>query len=235
MGTDSERRAAEELAARIDLLELTLLEVVTALGLLVGELAGRDDLALSQPAVVEQALESGWQTLIGRVPHAPGRQADAAWSDPHELQQVGPPALLRAMGDTGAATGAIYAVWPERREATLVAFAGYPPGVIDQFRVVALDSDLPVAAAARSRHPIWFAERGDILGRYPDLRAAHEQTEEALGRAGVQGAVVPVVAQGRVAAVVVVGFTLESASASSDRLRAVQERIVRVLTGESPD
>jgi hypothetical protein len=58
----------------------------------------------------------------------------------------------------------------------------------------------------RSGHPLWFHERGEILARYPALRDAHEQTESAIGRLGVQGAVIPMTVEGRVVALLLIGF-----------------------------
>ena len=225
------------LATRLAQLELTLLEVVTALGMLVGELALRDDLVLTTPEAVEQALERGWQTLVGvPVEHAPPVAGGPAGArglrlvedrEPARLAELAPRALSGAMAETGAAVGAIYAVAADSLE--LLASAGYPQGVMEQFASVPLSADLPVAAVARSRMPLWFAERGEIVDRYPHLLEAHEQTEAAIGQQGVQGAVVPYFVGERVAAVVLVGFGIDAASPDAGRLNAVRQRIERAI------
>src|SRR3954467_9806868 len=88
-----------EVDARLTQLELTLLEVVTALGMLVGELALRDDLVLTTPSEVEEALEHGWQTLVG-VPlpqNVDVIAADAHWAEPVRLAEAAFATLRRAM------------------------------------------------------------------------------------------------------------------------------------------
>lgn len=213
----------EQIAARLAQLELTLLEVVTALGMLVGELALREDLVLTTPGAVEEALEHGWQALVG-VPAAP---AEPAWSGPDRLGELAPTALRRAMEETGAAVGAVYTVGGATLE--LVASEGYPEGVMDDFRRLALDDDLPAAAVARTGRPLWFGERAEIVETYPHLLEAHELTEEAIGDEGAQGAVVPLLDGGRVVAVVLVGFARSGASPDPARLASVRERVVQAL------
>src|SRR4051812_28846564 len=146
----------DRLAARLEALELTLLEVVTALGMLVGELALREDLALEKPEVVEEALERGWQTLFGSTLEAE-LAAVPEWANEERLRQIGPGALAAAMDETGAAVGAVYAVGGG--SARLVTSAGYPPGVMEQFATIPLDADFPVCAAARTATPLWFSQR----------------------------------------------------------------------------
>lgn len=192
--------------ARIARLELAMLELVTALGMLVSELAGRDDLALSSAGEVERALDHGWSTLVGdafrAVEPVPGDLAAIAGSN-----GWAPDALRRAMASTGAAVGAVYEVPEVGGRAMLVASEGYPDEVMEDFRVISLDAELPVSVVARTGRPLWFRERGEIIEQYPHLADAHELTEEALGAPGVQGAVVPLTLGGRVWAVILVGFT----------------------------
>jgi hypothetical protein len=224
-----DRTEVERITSRVAQLELTLLEVVTALGMLVGELALRDDLVLTTPGAVEEALEHGWQSLVG-VPAPQDAEvivADAHWADPERLAEAAPSTLSRAMDDTGAAVGAVYAI--DHDQARLVAHYGYPDGVMEEFDAFGLDADLPVATAARTRRPLWFGERASIVESYPHLREAHEATEVELGQPAVQGAVVPLVAGDGVAAVVILGFTTDRASADASRLRALRERIAAAL------
>src|SRR3954447_48040 len=96
-----DRADVERITNRVAQLELTLLEVVTALGMLVGELALRDDLVLTTPGAVEEALEHGWQALVG----VPAPAAQPGWADPERLAELAPPALHQAMAETGAAVG----------------------------------------------------------------------------------------------------------------------------------
>ncbi len=219
----------QRISSRLTQLELTLLEVVTALGMLVGELALRDDLVLTTPSQVEEALEHGWQTLVG-VPlpqEVDVIAADARWAEPVRLAEAAPGTLRRAMEDTGASVGALYAIRAD--DARLLASFGYPDGVMEAFQTFGLDADLPVANAARTRRPLWFGERRTIVDSYPHLREAHEETEVALGQSAVQGAVVPLVAADRVAAVILLGFTVDRASPDPARLHAVRERIAAAI------
>lgn len=207
---------------RLARLERTLLEVVTALGVLVGELGTRSDLGLQATPLVEDALERGWQTLFGAALEASDlRTPDAAPGA----------ALARAMRRTGAAVGALYAARGPAGPLELVAHAGYPPGVMERFRVVELTDDLPVAAVARTRRPLWFAEREEIVERYPHLRDAHEETELRLARPGVQGAVLPLLDGDRLLSVVIVGFTADAASADARHADAVASTVVQELGG----
>jgi len=224
-----DRADVEQINARVAQLELTLLEVVTALGMLVGELALRDDLVLTTPGAVEEALEHGWQSLVGVPPpqDADVIVADAHWADASRLAEAAPATLRRAMDDTGAAVGAVYAI--EHDQARLVAHLGYPDGVMEDFETFGLDADLPVAMAARTRRPLWFGERAAIVESYPHLRDAHEATEVELGQSAVQGAVVPLVAGDGVAAVVILGFTTARASEEGSRLNALRRRIAAAL------
>ena len=232
------------LAARLERLEGTLLELVTALGMLVSELALRDDLALSKPEEVERALERGWAALTeaGTAPAAlpgpaaRGRRAGHLYEVSEEVAAVAAVedaaarVLRRAMTTTHAAVGAIYHVPVDAEESVLVAYEGYPAEVMESFRVVPHDAPLPVSAVAASGRPLWFEDRDAILDRYPHLRAAHEQTEAALGRAGVQGAVIPLRVDSRVVAVLLVGFTWAGAlDAADDRVRELAEPSARAL------
>ena len=213
---------------RLARLELTLLELVTTLGLLVGDVAERPDVALGRPELVEGALDRAWRALFDPdrpQPSERSRDVVADWAEPARLRRIASDALHEAMADTGAAVGAIYGVADD--EVELVASEGYPPEVMEDYRHVPLDADLPVCAAARSRRPLWFAASTQIVDRYPHLRAAHERTEQTLGLTDVQGAVVPLLAGDRVGAVVILGF---ADSATPRKLDEVRGRIVRAIT-----
>ena len=158
--------------ARIERLELAMLELVTALGMLVSELSGRDDLGLSTVDEVERALDHGWTTLVhdARMTSELEAGRDAAAAPPY-LYEVGEElaavaatggwaedALRQAMAASEAAVGAVYRIVDGR--AVLVASDGYPDEVMAHFRVLPLDADLPVAQVARTGRPLWFHERG---------------------------------------------------------------------------
>src|SRR3954447_8150256 len=169
------------LELRLARLELTLLEVVTAVGMLVGELSLRDDLVLTTPGAVEEALEHGWQALVG-VPQAEdarGITVNERFADDRLLAEAAPAALDRAIADTGAAVGAFYAI--ADGEARLLASTGYPAGVMDAYERFPVTADLPAATVARNGRPLWFGAREQIVETYPHLRDAHEETEAALG------------------------------------------------------
>jgi hypothetical protein len=227
---------AEPVGQRLAQLELTLFDVIAALGMLVGEIASRDDLELTTPAHVEGALGRAWQTLFDPVASGAGLVTGAAmpasrevvpdWADPGRLQTSAAAALEEAVTDTGAAVGAVYAVEADGTS-RLVASLGYPAEVMEQFAVVPRDSELPVAQVARSEQALWFAQRAEIIDRYPHLREAHERTEQAVGRTAVQGAVVPLIARGRIAAVVILGFAED---APAPELAEVRSRVVRSIT-----
>jgi hypothetical protein len=209
-------------------LELTLLEVVTAVGMLVGELGLRNDLVLTTPKAVEEALEHGWQALLGVPEQADvGVTVDSRFADRTRLAEEAPGALAGAVEATGAAVGALYAV--DDAELRLLASVGYPDGVMDAFARFPITSDLPAAAAARAHTPIWFGSREQIVETYPHLRDAHEVTEEALGEVAVEGAVVPIVAAERVIAVAIIGFTQGDDQDDAARFDAVRLRLASSL------
>jgi hypothetical protein len=222
-----ESREPDALELRLARLELTLLEVMTAVGMLVGELAQRDDLVLTTPEAVEEALEHGWQALVG-VPaiEGAGVVVGERFASVGELEAAAPDALRTAVEETGAAVGALYAV--ENGEARLLASAGYPEGVMDAFARFPLSADLPAAVAARTRLPQWFETREEIVESYPHLLDAHEETEAALGERALQGAVVPILSREGTVAVAVVGFT-EPDSRGVSRLEAVRSRLSAAL------
>jgi len=199
---------SEDLEARLARVERTLLEVVTALGMLVGELAQREDLALEQPEFVERALEAGWETLFP----AEGPRRTVAFELPREaaernrLRELAPGALGRAMVETGAIVGAMYEVPRGASELALVASEGYPAAVMAEYLTIPLDADLPAAVVARTGHPLWFGDRSEILARYPHLAQAHATTETAVGIENAMGAVVPLTSEGNVVATLLVGF-----------------------------
>lgn len=232
------------LAARVERLEGTLLELVTALGMLVSELALREDLELAKPGEVERALERGWTALVeagAGMPavsptpvHARRRghlyEVTEEVAAVAEIEDVAARVLRQAMETTHAAVGALYHVPANRTESVLVAYEGYPPEVMAGFRVVPHDAPLPVAAVAASGRPLWFEDRSTILESYPHLEGAHERTEAALGRRGVQGAVIPLTVDARVVAVLLVGFTGGGAlEAADERVRELAEASARAL------
>ena len=213
----------DDVSRRLERMEATLLEVVTALGMLVGELALQDTLVLTKAVEVEDALEKGWAALFGSAvdrsdlrepaPAAltPGSGSGALTVEVEpalgsaQLLDVAGPAFVRALYDAGASVGALYEV-VDGRELVLVESAGYPTEVIGQFERFSLDADLPVAEVARSGRPVWFDERRAILETYPELKDAHEQTEAAIGAEGVQGAVIPLQVGGDMQLVLLFGF-----------------------------
>jgi GAF domain len=227
---ESYAHGADELELRLARLELTLLEVMTAVGMLVGELALRDDLALSTAGTVENALEHGWQDLVGARAARETFGVTIAARAVSDFLGTGRSALERAVTDAGAAVGALYDV--RGGEGRLVAAIGYPDDVIDGFAHFPLTADLPAATAVRTRRPIWFGRREQILDQYPHLQTAHEETEAKMGADNVQGAVVPLVAAGEVVAVAIIGFATGEASPDASRLEAVRRRLAASF---SPD
>jgi len=199
-------------SVRLAQLELTLFEVVTALGVLVGHVAATQDEAelTAAPDLVREALERAWETLFesgliaAGLGSAPLDRRDVVpdWAARSRLFALGPDALREAMNETGAAVGALYAISFDDGAGTLVSSEGSPAETIDRFSLI--DPDLPVAAAARTGQPQWLS-----LG--PDL----------------QGAVVPLIAGNRVAAVVSLGFACAGHSPS---LTEARWRIVRAVT-----
>ena len=214
---------SNDVSERLERMEATLLEVVTALGMLVGELAQQDTLVLTKAAEVEEALEKGWAALFGSAVDRSGlREPPPAALTPgssigaltvnvepalasSQLVDLAGPVFVRALYDAGASVGALYEV-VGGRELVLVESAGYPAEVIGQFERFPLDADLPAAEVARSGRPVWFDERRVILETYPELKNAHEQTEAAIGAEGVRGAVIPVQVGGDMQLVLLFGF-----------------------------
>ena len=235
METVAKERRIHSVEQRVEVLETTLLELVTALGMLVSELAERDDLALSKPEEVERALDRGWAVLVEDVPAEQPRPY--LYEVPRDVASIArdtapaAEALRAAMAATGAAVGIVYELPPGGRSARLIAGAGFPDEVLDAYRTVPLDADLPVSTVARTGKPLWFRERGEIVERYPHLLYDHERTEAALGASGMQGAVVPLTVEGRVAAVLLIGFTRAGAIEETESRLTTElaERVARAL------
>jgi hypothetical protein len=226
-----------DVAERLQRVETTLLEVVTALGMLVGELALQDNLVLTKAAEVEGALEKGWAVLFGGVVDRSDLRSEAPSGavvvdvdpllDANRVGRAAGPVFLQAMRDIDASVGALYEV--EGSEVVLVEYSGYPAEVMEQFARFPVDADLPAAAVALSGRPMWFDERAAILETYPDLKDAHERTEAAIGREGIQGAVIPVQV-GDSQLVMLFGFTTgDRRSAGERELSALAARFARRL------
>lgn len=230
-----ERVPEEDVEQRLERVETTLLEVVTALGMLVGELALQDNLVLTKATEVEGALEKGWTALFGGAVERSDLRTEAGAvvvdADPAvaagSIAELARLAFVQALEDADAAVGALYEV--DGDDVSLLEYAGYPAEVMEQFARFSVDADLPAAAVARSGKPLWFDERAQILASYPDLTDAHERTEAALGREAVQGAVIPV-RVGVSHLVVLFGFTTgERVSSDARDLSELGARFARRL------
>ncbi|MDN5747766.1 MAG: SpoIIE family protein phosphatase [Pseudonocardia sp.] len=117
--------------------------------------------------------------------------------------------VLRALT---AADVSVYAVDPDGQHLRLVHRAGLLP-VVDREEVLWLDAAGPVAHAARTREPVWLADRADRLARFPDLVGA-PPGHHAL-------AAIPIVAGDHVVGVLAAGFTTAREFAADERTFAV--------------
>jgi CheY-like chemotaxis protein len=54
---------------------------------------------------------------------------------------------------------------------------GYPPGVVESFGPMRIDSPLPIANALRDARPVWLASLAGVTDEYPQLRPLWEKLE----------------------------------------------------------
>ncbi|MGY1711969.1 SpoIIE family protein phosphatase [Geodermatophilus sp. SYSU D00758] len=92
-------------------------------------------------------------------------------------------AALAAAATAADAAGALAANLREALDASVVAVCtlggdgqlhtididGHSPGWTTQFATIRLSASLPLADAARTRHPVWLPDRQTLLARYPDV------------------------------------------------------------------
>jgi serine phosphatase RsbU (regulator of sigma subunit)/uncharacterized glyoxalase superfamily protein PhnB len=121
--------------------------------------------------------------------------------------------LRHGLPAVGASCGAVLVYDAERDLLTLERAIGYPPGILDHFREIPLDADIPAAVAARTREPVLLRSLSEIDARFP----AMSYVFRSVGRAG---AILPLVSRQRLVGSIV--FVFESDQEFADQqLRAI--------------
>lgn len=99
----------------------------------------------------------------------------------------------------GAGTVGLWLTSEDDDVVSLVGHVGYPEDAFDEVRVLPLGVELPVPEVARRRAPLYYESRAERNERWPELRGFNTVTEA--------GAVLPLMARGRVLGVLGLGFT----------------------------
>ena len=174
-----------------------------------GELAGRAALAISNGLIhqAEQAARQAAETAAFRV---------------ERLQRV-----TRALGSASTRDGVAELVVREGRAAleasgaviaiatpdglTVVASDGYDPNVVDSYRTIPLDSNVPIARVLRDSQPVWLSDLNDARGDA-------EYLEEVIAAStNVSACAVPLLADGSTFGVLGLSFAEPQAFDAEER------------------
>jgi PAS domain S-box-containing protein len=103
--------------------------------------------------------------------------------------------LGEAVESIGVGSGTFYGLEVEGGSLRLLHALGLPAGVVTGYDVVPLEAPLPMAAVVRSGEPEWLETPGDMVRRFPAIRAAQQVSGNQawaalplLGRSGPLGA-----------------------------------------------
>ncbi|WP_371494473.1 SpoIIE family protein phosphatase [Kitasatospora sp. NBC_00374] len=104
----------------------------------------------------------------------PGRAAEAGEpaSVAAEREDALVAAVVKALGETGAHAGSVFLRSRDGRSIVLTASCGASPSLLGGWRLIPVNSPIPVAAAYRSGRTIHLADAGETMRRYPQLAVA---------------------------------------------------------------
>jgi len=94
----------------------------------------------------------------------------------------------------------------------LLAGIGFEPGRLDRLTEMPLDVPLPAAVAARTRTPLWYPTRDELLAAFPNLRASVMPADELQAVAAM-----PLLSRGRLIGTMAVSFAHEHVFDSDER------------------
>ncbi|MEV4611557.1 SpoIIE family protein phosphatase [Kitasatospora sp. NPDC049258] len=81
-------------------------------------------------------------------------------------------AVVKAVGATGAHAGSVFLRSRDGRSIVLAATCGASPSLLGGWRLIPVNSPIPVAAAYRSGRTVHLADAGETMRRYPQLAVA---------------------------------------------------------------
>ncbi|MFD0350508.1 GAF domain-containing protein [Kitasatospora aburaviensis] len=81
-------------------------------------------------------------------------------------------AVVKAIGETGAHAGSVFLRSRDGRSIVLAATCGPAPSLLGGWRLIPVNSPIPVAAAYRSGRTVHLADAGETARRYPQLAVA---------------------------------------------------------------
>jgi PAS domain S-box-containing protein len=133
----------------------------------------------------------------------------AGLSDAVTPKDVAAVVVRQGVSSLGAAGGAVHAVSADGRSLELLHAEGYPSDLVAQYLQVPIDGDSAIGMVARSREPLYLADRAAIGRAFPQVRP-HQPGERAF--AGL-----PVLVDGVPIAVISLGFPSPQAFPQSER------------------
>jgi PAS domain S-box-containing protein len=122
----------------------------------------------------------------------------AALASASSVGEVVDVAVSSGLPALGAPWGSILLVTADGRSLRLVASHGYPAAALTDYKLVPLDSPLPVCEAVRTEKPVFVESPEEIQRRYPGLAQLRSDTQS--------WAALPVVGRDRVIGVIALSF-----------------------------
>ncbi|MFI9724152.1 SpoIIE family protein phosphatase [Streptomyces sp. NPDC052396] len=94
-------------------------------------------------------------------------------TNPHaEREELLAAAVAKAVRETGAQSGSLFLRSVDRRSIVLAAACGTPPSLLGKWRLIPVNSPIPVAVAYRSGRTVHLADADETMRRYPQLAVA---------------------------------------------------------------
>ncbi|HEX5724648.1 MAG TPA: PAS domain S-box protein, partial [Longimicrobiaceae bacterium] len=147
--------------SRVDV-SLTVSPVRTADGRVVAASTIARDVTAKQQArrAVERAAER-----IARL-----QRVTAAFSETRTPAEVADVVIGEGLSSLGAGAGWLLEVEPGGEALEVLRAHGYPGEVVERFRRIPLDADLPLAQAVRTGEPVFLGSPEERAARYPELQ-----------------------------------------------------------------
>ncbi|MEV5508779.1 SpoIIE family protein phosphatase [Streptomyces orinoci] len=101
------------------------------------------------------------------------RVGNGMTTNPHaEHEELLAAAVGKAVQETGAQSGSVFLRSVDRRSIVLAATCGTPPSLLGRWRLIPVNSPIPVAVAYRSGRTVHLADADETMRRYPQLAVA---------------------------------------------------------------
>ena len=126
-------------------------------------------------------------------------------------EEVASAAVTHAVAVFGATGISVVRVTSDGERLEIIRATDIPADVLEEWREIPTGAAVPVADVARTREPLFFESRADVLRRYPDL----EPTIDATGHIAI--AVAPLIVDGRLLGVLAATFSTPRAFTEGER------------------